>query len=387
MRAAVLLTLLAASCASLPDNGALQCNSDRARACPDGYFCAANERCYRIGQGPDLDMGTMIGCSSSANCPAIAPVCSPTQQCSACGTQGTSSECATTHPATPLCGPDGACVECLSKDDCAPQHLTCLVATHVCGQCSTHSDCTSGICNVGRCEDIATCTTTPSSGSFCVAGVINKLVDTTPITDAVYVSLFDAAALVQNNPPIAVNVFSGGTYIFPNVTAPGSGTVTVVTGDADRLNTTYVNTATNATVSAGNMYRVDAYATPRTVTDSWKSSGGFDFTVGGGYIARFFNDPKPSPFAFIANETHPVTGVQLTKNAATLAGTKYFNSSLSDLGGGLSATSAFGSAIVASTGTIGTFSGTGGSITWEQQPGISIGGTAAVVFVARFHPQ
>jgi hypothetical protein len=109
----------------------------------------------------DVDMGTggddmtMIGCTTSSTCPAGAPVCSPVQLCSSCGATGMSTECNTFHPTTPLCGPNGGCVECLTKDNCDAVHQTCS-AMNTCVACVTNSDCTSGLCNAGVCADKST---------------------------------------------------------------------------------------------------------------------------------------------------------------------------------------------------------------------------------------
>jgi hypothetical protein len=56
MRGAALALVLAAGCASLPDDGALMCNPDPARRCPSGFQCADDGRCYRDGHLPGQDM-------------------------------------------------------------------------------------------------------------------------------------------------------------------------------------------------------------------------------------------------------------------------------------------------------------------------------------------
>ena len=62
MRAAIFVLVAAvAGCASLPDDGALQCAADSAHQCPSGFHCADDNRCYRDGHNPDLgiDNGDM----------------------------------------------------------------------------------------------------------------------------------------------------------------------------------------------------------------------------------------------------------------------------------------------------------------------------------------
>ena len=174
MRAFMIAIACWSGCAALPDDGALMCNSNPARACPDGFQCASDGRCYRNGNGPGAgdmatgDTGDMTGggsdmvvveaCTTSATCPAGAPVCSAQQMCSACGTEGASTECATYHATTPLCGPNGGCVECFSIDQCESKHQTCNMTTFACAACQTNADCSSGYCNVanGLCADRST---------------------------------------------------------------------------------------------------------------------------------------------------------------------------------------------------------------------------------------
>lgn len=96
-----------------------------------------------------------VQCTSSSKCAASAPVCA-SGTCSACGS-GTNSECATYHPQTPLCGPAGGCVQCLSKDDCDALHQACDTTSNACVACTANEQCTSGLCNTnGTCADKST---------------------------------------------------------------------------------------------------------------------------------------------------------------------------------------------------------------------------------------
>jgi len=164
MRLVWIIPLLTSACAALPDDGTLQCAPDPAHACPQGFECAGDGRCYRTGHLPDLvdmgsqsDMVVVQSCATSADCPAGAPICGAQQACTSCGAVGSSSDCATNHPTTPLCGPDGACVECVDNEKCDASHETCNLSTHSCGPCHQNSDCASGICTVatGACADKA----------------------------------------------------------------------------------------------------------------------------------------------------------------------------------------------------------------------------------------
>jgi len=112
----------------------------------------------------DFDLGTggmpdlaVVGCASSATCPVEMPVCSAAQVCSPCGTPGASNDCSANHATTPLCGPNGGCVECLTKDNCDMIHKTCSGApSYACVACVDNSDCTSGLCTAGACAEETT---------------------------------------------------------------------------------------------------------------------------------------------------------------------------------------------------------------------------------------
>jgi hypothetical protein len=141
------------------------CTSDA--DCSDPSYSKCDTRFKTcVPQSFDLDMGTggndltTIGCTMSSTCPASAPVCSPAQICSSCGATGMSTECNTFHtatvPPTPLCGPNGGCVECLTKDHCDAVHKTCDLTSNACVPCVNNADCSSGLCNAGVCADKTT---------------------------------------------------------------------------------------------------------------------------------------------------------------------------------------------------------------------------------------
>src|SRR5262245_37425905 len=94
-------------------------------------------------------------CVSSQNCSDPKPVCDPgTKLCRACGVTGDgglSSECPQDEP---HCAGNGACVECLTKDDCVIVGKTCVAMD--CVACSNNEDCTSGLCESGTCTDPST---------------------------------------------------------------------------------------------------------------------------------------------------------------------------------------------------------------------------------------
>lgn len=159
----VLVMFSATSCVEEAVPGA-HCNSDvECTSAPYTQCNTAHHACRIPGSGVDGDMGagddmTMIACTSSATCPASAPVCGAQQQCASCGTVGMSTECSMYHAPASLCGAGGACVECNTKDNCDADHKTCDLTSHTCGPCKTNEDCTSGVCNnaTGVCADKGT---------------------------------------------------------------------------------------------------------------------------------------------------------------------------------------------------------------------------------------
>ena len=110
----------------------------------------------------DMAVDMAPSCKDDSTCPASAPVCSSGGTCGACqldeADAGASLACSSYHsastPATPLCGPAGACVECLGKQDCAANHQACNLTTYACGPCSHNAECATGVClATGSCAD------------------------------------------------------------------------------------------------------------------------------------------------------------------------------------------------------------------------------------------
>jgi hypothetical protein len=234
----------------------------------------------------------------------------------------------------------------------------------------------------------------PNPGFFCVTGNIKNLVDTSAFTGMIAVAVYDPFTFLMGGNPLDAGFFTEGFYIFPNVAVPSFPLIIVVTGDMDKMNTTYVNTGTGAQgIVSGGKYRVDAYATPKSVQTTWFMNG-FDINPSGGYLAKYYLDTKPAPTALIANETMPAAGVTLTKDGSpNPAGIKYFNTDLTNFSTG-TATTTVGAAIVpipVTGGSFPTISGMSSTVSaWEQLPGGSAGATSsagAVIIVTRFHPQ
>jgi hypothetical protein len=138
MRALVIALVFVGGCTALPEDGALQCNPDPKRACPSGFACAYDNRCYRNGHGPN-DMGISDGDMAGTD---MAPVgdlatvaCAPPT-----GTQST--QC---PAAQPVCATNGAC-----------------------RPCAVHSECTLGICKTdGTCAVAAEIAFVDSGSAAC----------------------------------------------------------------------------------------------------------------------------------------------------------------------------------------------------------------------------
>lgn len=268
-------------------------------------------------------------------------------------------------------------------------------ATIVGGSCVSALKCGSGTKQVGnQCIGSGgggppTCAT-PAPNRACISGSLLNFLDNSASTDTVHVALYDPTSLLQGGPPIAEQDTSGG-YVFQDFQPPQLMLIAVVVTNPMGV-TTFTTSATgDQNVVAGNIYQVDAYVIPKTVTDGWKPA--IDVTATGAYVGKFYNDPKPPNTLLKANEKNPVAGVQLTKNGSTAAAVdptaKYFDTSLATISATATSTTAVGAAIIPSpdlSAGFPSFSGFGPSampIAWESQPG---GSAAGLVFVTRFHP-
>lgn len=301
----------------------------------------------------------------------------------------------------PTCGPgtkqvqqkDGT-VQCVQAD-AQPDAIPCDVdagATIVGGHCVSAISCgpntmlVNGQCiGTGMGGGVPQCPA-PPAGTFCINGALVNFQDNSTAMDNVDVSVWDATVLVSGGAPIDHNTFSGGGYVLNGLTPPPLGLIAVVVSDPDgnRMNTTYINCAVgDQGIAAGQKYRADAYVLKKSVADSIT---GFDYATGGQYVAKYYSDARPVQTDLeVANDKNPVMGVQLVENGgANPAGTKYFNATMTAFDGALTATGASGAATVAApvAGSFPTFSGMGGGIMWETQPG---GSKAGLVFVTRFH--
>jgi hypothetical protein len=237
----------------------------------------------------------------------------------------------------------------------------------------------------------------PDTGKICINGVLHNLTDNAQFSGGTvhmgyYSNPFD---FLKHLPPTAEIDSTNGTFLFANVDAPQLRLLAIATGDAD-LGTTnngakYVTTGSGGqNIDAGKSYRIDGYVIERTQVDAWKTQTGFDWFASGGYIAKFYSDPKPADTVLAATETKSVMGVQLT--VANMTGVfnpvgpptaMYFSTDLATLSSTATATSAVGAVIAVPPAQPGNYSGMGGSITWETETG---GSAPKAMFVSRFHP-
>jgi hypothetical protein len=240
--------------------------------------------------------------------------------------------------------------------------------------------------------------TTPKSGTLCLHGLLHNFVDNMPYTGPdVKVSYYDPLAFLAGSAAIATTTSSNGGYAFLDAAPTNLRFIAITTGDFADESTIVVAATGDQNVSAGQIYRVDAYVVPRSVTDGWKTQTGVDYLTMGAYVARFFGDKLPPVTNLADNETMPVAGVQITddrNNGVVMptANAQYFSTGLGTIDPTLKMTSAVGSGILPlpmakGMPTTPNFSGTGGMVngkaaTFDSQ----LGGTAPnVIFVSRFH--
>ena len=275
------------------------------------------------------------------------------------------------------------------------------VSTLTCGQGTTL---VNGVCiGTGGGTLAAPPCAKPATGKICVNGLVRDFLTGATFTGAIHVALYDPLAFIMGSAPIAqTDVAAGaGGYIFQDVTPPGLGLIAVVAGDSDiasgNKGANFVSAASGAQgIAMGGIYLVDIYALTRTTVMGWGMSapGNTDWYTSGGYISKFYSDPKPDPTMLSATETNPVSGVAVSLPSGTNnpvdTSTVYFSTDLSKVDTTLTTTSAIGAGISPPpTGNIATFSGSGGvdgsgsPITWETQQG---GSAAHIIFISRFHP-
>jgi hypothetical protein len=284
------------------------------------------------------------------------------------------------------CDADGGATlvggKCVSAVQCDP--MTTMVKNGVCVG-------TGG----GNMPHVPTACSAPSTGKFCINGVVRHLTDNTFLdgTEMVRVWIVDplkflanTAALQQNPCPttvcLAPPMDTMDTYTFDDLPAPGAGLAVVAVGDAAG---NLQLTGCGGRVSAGGKFQIDSYSTPKTLVAKWKTDTGIDYTGLGAYVARFYLDAAPDPHSITATESMPAMGVTLTQDSSPAAA-KYFGADFMTIGSGTS-TSAFGAALLPGSGDqqIFNFSGQDAMFgtKWEVHPGNT---APNAVLVDRYHP-
>ncbi len=125
----------------------LYCDGTAAYKCAAGLSC--NPTTFACEEPLDGFMGDLgpdlaHACTGNASCTvATAPICDDvTKLCRAC----TNATDCMSLTGKPVCAAAGACVECASDVDCAPQNKHCDLPTNTCVACNANADCTSGAC-------------------------------------------------------------------------------------------------------------------------------------------------------------------------------------------------------------------------------------------------
>lgn len=98
--------------------------------------------------------GTGGSCRTVLNCKDdAAPICDATSlSCRSCQVGSDDVACRNRNPATPICGPAGRCVGCMSNSDCTDLRAPVCGSSKACGPCQRSTDCVSGICSAdGSC--------------------------------------------------------------------------------------------------------------------------------------------------------------------------------------------------------------------------------------------
>lgn len=146
------LTLLCA-CATL-----LACSESN----PVSEGCTQSSDCTEqvCKNDPDVGLdGICVDCLVSDDCPTDTPFCDvASNSClSPICEQGADGDelCMSTTPDTPVCGPNGGCVECVESSHCSNESQPiCHAETGECRGCEAHTECASSVCDIegGTCR-------------------------------------------------------------------------------------------------------------------------------------------------------------------------------------------------------------------------------------------
>lgn len=136
----IVLSIFAVGCLrTTVDNGILKCATDSQRQCPVGYYCAADNTCWKNGAAPTLPSKHQgDACSADGDCDTghcVDGICCDTactEQCQACdvGAGICTTVSGMPHGARPACPGSGACASM-----CTGTSTSCIYpdATNPCG--------------------------------------------------------------------------------------------------------------------------------------------------------------------------------------------------------------------------------------------------------------
>lgn len=220
---------------------------------------------------------------------------------------------------------------------------------------------------------------------MCINGVVRYLKDFSYTRGrTLEVRAFDPFAFLANpqSLPIAVaRTDANGTYILPEVEAPGLGTIAVAVTDIGGPNELPLSGSGAKDVVGGGLYQVDLFAVEKSLVTGWDEQlsfvGADTFRARGAYVGIFVNGPN--------TDSPPVAGVTMTYAGKPAPDQYFFKRDRATIDGTAKTTdTATGSALQRISASLGTYSGTGGGVSqWESGPGTSVPG---VVFVQVFHP-
>lgn len=163
------ITLVAAAVGAVL---ALGCNKTNPNFCQ-------GDQCTEIDAPIDGAPVTCSGNGPDPSCPAANPVCVDGECTGSCASDA---DCAGRPAAEDVCTTSGACGACDEvdeqadpiggpEDECTtPTMAVCDGGAHACRPCESHSECTSGACDAGRCvphAEVVHVATTGADGAAC----------------------------------------------------------------------------------------------------------------------------------------------------------------------------------------------------------------------------
>jgi hypothetical protein len=267
------------------------------------------------------------------------------------------------------------------------------VARTKCDPATTMIDPVTGECiGTGGALHCPVCPASVPATQVCVQGDIidfatgTKLKTMSPVP-TVRVAAYEPLSFLSNPNATPLGQNATNTQGCYAITVPLPGTSLVAVGVNDPTTgtpsgqPTLVWGAVGSPVTGGETLTLDVYRMTKSLADSWTASG-INFATSGGFVGCYYKDPGSPPGQLSANETMPLSGVELLLDGAVPAGLKFLQADRT-IDATLTATGPLGCAVVAGDSTIHTSSGQGGGVTKFE----SLPGTAApnVAFFDRFH--